>query len=268
MSWLLAYSAAICFGAAVPGYWLRSERVARAASWLAAIGTGLLAGSLVTRGLEVGHWPLVGRYEFTLCFTLSAALVTILLEWRLKDRAVGTAGLTITLGLMTYALFGIPAAARAPRPLPPTFNSILFQIHVISVGLAYGAFATAAGLGGVYLIRTMQSAASRPKPQERLEMYAWRAVGLGFPLLSVGIFIGAIWAQSAWGNYWNWDPKETWALITWLVYLAYLHARGLRGWRGRRAAWLVVAAFGVVLFTFLGVNWLVRQLGWDSLHVF
>jgi ABC-type transport system involved in cytochrome c biogenesis permease subunit len=95
-----------------------------------------------------------------------------------------------------------------------------------------------------------------------------RAVALGFPWLTLGILSGAIWAQNAWGRYWGWDPKETWALVTWLFYLLILHVRPLRRWRGRRLAALVVAGFGMVLFTFAGVPWLVRAVRLESLHGF
>jgi ABC-type transport system involved in cytochrome c biogenesis permease subunit len=112
------------------------------------------------------------------------------------------------------------------------------------------------------------SAATRYPPPEETEYSVWRAVGLGFPWLTFGILTGAIWAQLAWGRYWDWDPKESWALITWLAYLVLLHGRALRGWRGRRVAWLAVIAFGAVLFTFLGVGWLVRTLRLESVHIF
>lgn len=265
-SLFLAYGALFCLGLASLSYVGWVKPLDRAASGLMAVGLGLLAGSLVSRGVEAGHWPLVGRYEFTLCFACSAALIGMVLEWSLDTRDVGAGGSAAAFGLMCYALFGVPVSARIPRFLPPALHSIWLQIHVISAALAYGAFAVAGMMGGLYLLRNANPLID--KPLDRPERCAWYAVGVGFPLLSVSMLSGAIWAQTAWGNYWNWDPKETWALITWLVYLLYLHARGLRGWRGRRAAWLVVAAFGVVLFTFLGVNWLVRRLQLESLHVF
>jgi cytochrome c-type biogenesis protein CcsB len=267
-SLLLAYGAWACFGGAALGYLMRTNRLVKGASWLAAIGLGLLSGSLVSRGLEAGHWPLVGRYEFALCFAWSAVLVHMILEASLGARAIGTGGQPLAFLLMSYALIGVRASARTSRPLPPALQSIWLQIHVVSAALAYGAFAVAAGLGASYLLRRGRPAEDNPVPPDNLEGFAWRAVGIGFPLLSLSMLSGAIWAQDTWGNYWNWDPKETWALITWLVYLTYLHARGLRGWRGRGAAWLVVGAFGVVVFTFLGINWLVRQMQLESLHVF
>lgn len=267
-SLFLAYAAWACFGLAIPGHLTTEKPLATTAPWLAATGLGLLSGSLVSRGLEAGHWPLVGLYEFALCFAWATALTLLILEWRLEDRAPGAGGMPVVFALISYALFVVPVSARAPRPLPPALQSIWLQIHVLSTALAYGAFAVAAGLSGLYLLRVRPATGDNPASSDSSEDYAWPAVGIGFPLLSLGMLSGAIWAQAAWGNYWNWDPKETWTLITWLAYLLYLHARALRGWRGRRAAWLALGAFGMVLFTFLGVNWLVRLLQLESLHIF
>jgi cytochrome c-type biogenesis protein CcsB len=268
LSLLLAYGSWGCFAAASAGRLARRKWLDKVAAWLAAIGFGLLSGGLVSRGLEVGHWPLVGRYEFTLGFAWATVLVHMILEWRFDARAAGAVGQPIAFILMGYALLIVPASSRAVRPIPPALQSPWLIIHGVSTAVAYGAFAVAAGLGlHQLLLHRYPDEADSESPNDS-ESHAWRAAGIGFTLLSAGILSGAIWAQNAWGSYWSWDPKETWALITWLVYLLYLHARGLRGWRGGRAAWLVVVAFGFVLFTFLGVNWLVRQLQLESLHVF
>jgi ABC-type transport system involved in cytochrome c biogenesis permease subunit len=116
-------------------------------------------------------------------------------------------------------------------------------------------------LGLTLLIRRVSTGDQLARTMER-------SVALGFPWLTLGILTGAIWAQNAWGRYWGWDPKETWALITWLWYLLVLHLRPLPGWRGRRLAGLVVVGFGMVLFTFVGVPWLVRLVRLESLHGF
>ncbi len=268
LSSLLAYGSWVCFAAASAGYLARWKWLGRMAAWLAAVGLGLLSGGLISRGFEAGHWPLIGRYEFTLWVAWAAVLIHMILEWRLGTPAPGIAGQPIAFIFTSYALLIVPASARAARPLPPALQSPWLIIHVVSTALAYGAFAVAMGLGILHLFQSSRPEKEDPVSSGDSEGYAWNAVGIGFTLLSGGILSGAIWAQNAWGDYWSWDPKETWALITWLAYLLYLHARGLRGWRGRRAAWLVVGAFGFVLFTFLGVNWLVQQLQLESLHVF
>ncbi len=130
----------------------------------------------------------------------------------------------------------------------------------------------AAGLGLMRLVQPTSNLEgeqhSQLLPLNQIERTMERTVALGFPWLTLSILTGAIWAQNAWGRYWGWDPKETWALVTWLWYLLILHIRALNAWRGRRLAGLVLAGFGVVLFTFLGVPWLVRQIRLESLHAF
>ena len=159
-----------------------------------------------------------------------------------------------------------PAASQAIAPLLPALRSPWLQLHVLTAAVSYGAFAVAAGLG---LARLGRRDASEPRPSnEALERAMQRVVALGFPWLTLSILMGAIWAQNAWGRYWGWDPKETWALITWLWYLLILHLRPLRRWRGRRMAGLVLVGLGVVMFTFIGVPWLVRLVRVETLHGF
>jgi cytochrome c-type biogenesis protein CcsB len=247
----------------------------RGGQWLGRLGTGaslvglvLLTLGLALRAVEAKHWPLATRYEFTLAFAWGVVLAYLVLERLLRTRAGGAFVLPIALALGVYALTR-PQAARAPQPLLPALRSIWFQLHTITAALAYGAFAAAGGLGLMYIIRErVTSLFARLPTPEQIDGFTWRAVALGFPCLSLTILFGAIWAQVAWGSYWSWDPKETWALITWLVYLAFLHARALRGWRGRPIAALAIVGFLAVLFTFLGIGWLARRVGLESLHVY
>jgi ABC-type transport system involved in cytochrome c biogenesis permease subunit len=153
---------------------------------------------------------------------------------------------------------------RVVAPLLPALRSVWLQIHVLTAAVAYGAFGVAAGLG---LMQLVGGGKSQIECHE-IDLVTGRAIALGFPWLTLSILTGAIWAQKAWGRYWGWDPKETWALVTWLWYLLIMHVRPLRRWRGRRLAALTVAGFGVVLFTFAGVSWLVRTVRLESLHGF
>jgi ABC-type transport system involved in cytochrome c biogenesis permease subunit len=139
-------------------------------------------------------------------------------------------------------------------------------VHVLTAMVGYAAFGVAAGLSVMRLIDREKD--ERWPLAEVIERAMDRSVGLGFPWLTLSILTGAIWAQKAWGRYWGWDPKETWALVTWLWFLLVLHVRPLPRWRGRRLAALVVAGFGLVLFTFVGVPWLVRTVRLESLHGF
>ncbi len=252
---------------------MRSGRI-----WAAPVATGattlswiLLTAGLVQRALAAGHWPLTNRYEFALCFVWAIISLYLLLEFSWRDRRGGAVVLMAALLVASYVLTR-PPEERAISPLLPALRSAWLQVHVLSTAVGYGAFGVAAGLG---LLRLMQrvppDGSEQPEPplhRVEIERTMERVLALGFPWLTLGILTGAIWAQKAWGRYWGWDPKETWALITWLWYLLILHLRPLQSWRGRRLASLVVAGFGVVLFTFIGVPWLVRTVRLESLHGF
>jgi cytochrome c-type biogenesis protein CcsB len=243
------------------------------ASW------GLLTAGLVTRSLAAGHWPLTNRYEFALCLVWAIVGIYLLLEVSWRERRAGAYVLIVALLVATYAVTR-PSDARAVAPLLPALRSAWLQVHVLTTLVGYGAFGVAAGLGLMRLVARQRSPDEREsggegedfppvaEPVQGLECTMERGVALGFPWLTLGILTGAIWAQNAWGRYWAWDPKETWALVTWLWYLLVLHLSPLPRWRGRRLAVLVVAGFGVVLFTFVGVPWLVRTVRLESLHGF
>ncbi len=250
----------------------------RLAGW-AATGTavvtwGTLTAGLVGRGLAAGHWPLTNRYEFALCFAWTIATIYLLLEATWRERRAGACVLGVALLVATYAVTR-PASEQSVASLLPALRSAWLQVHVLSALLGYGAFGVAAGLGLARLVspgRESPLAGTERGPggevREEIERSMERAVALGFPWLTLSILAGAIWAQNAWGRYWGWDPKETWALVTWLWYLLILHLRPLRNWRGRRLAGLVVIGLGVVIFTFIGVPWLVRTVRLESLHGF
>jgi cytochrome c-type biogenesis protein CcsB len=246
----------------------------RVATGATAISWSLLTVGLVLRALVAGHWPLTSRYEFSLCFVWVIVAVYLLLETTWRERRAGSFVLVVALLVATYAV-ARPPDERAVTPLLPALRSAWLQVHVLSTLVGYGAFGVAAGLGLLRLVRRTLPNEAEPGesakdllPIEEIERTLERVVALGFPWLTLGILTGAIWAQNAWGRYWDWDPKETWALVTWLWYLLVLHVRPLPGWRGRRLAGLVVVGFGVVLFTFIGVPWLVRVVRLESLHGF
>lgn len=245
--------------------------VGRGATGLTTVAWGLLTAGLVRRGLEAGHWPLTNRYEFALCFTWAIVTVYLLLEASWRERRAGSFVLAVALLVATYAVTR-PPDEQAIAPLLPALRSAWLQVHVLTAMVGYGAFGVAAGLGLMRLVRpalpSEDERGERLTPGGEIERAMERAVALGFPWLTLGILTGAIWAQNAWGRYWGWDPKEIWALVTWLFYLLVLHVRPLRRWRGQRLAVLVVVGFGVVLFTFIGVPWLVRTVRLESLHGF
>ncbi|GAB4528361.1 MAG: c-type cytochrome biogenesis protein CcsB [Anaerolineae bacterium] len=241
------------------------------ATGLTVVSWALMTAGLVGRSLAAGHWPLTNRYEFALGLVWVIVSIYLLLEISWQERRAGAYTLAVALLVATYAVTR-PAEARAVEPLLPVLRSTWLQVHVLTSLVGYGAFGVAAGLGLMQLLHrpslTAGGEAGEMPGLNGLECTIERAVALGFPWLTLAILSGAIWAQSAWGRYWGWDPKESWALITWLWYLMILHLTPLRRWRGQRLASLVVLGFGIVLFTFVGVPWLVRTVRLESLHGF
>ncbi|NOZ29520.1 MAG: c-type cytochrome biogenesis protein CcsB [Chloroflexi bacterium] len=241
------------------------EWAGQTATGLSLVLLGLLAAALVSRGMAAGRWPLVNHYEVSLLFTWMIVAAYLLLEASWRERRAGAFVLPIALAMATYAVTR-PAADQAIAPLPPALRSPWFQVHVLSAMIGYGTCGVAAGLGVMWWVQRAPGDGDQESFADTVERMMVRAVVWGFPWLTLGILAGVIWAQDAWGRYWGWDPKETWALITWLWYLLILHAQALRGWRGRRMAGLAIVGLGIVLFTFVGVPWLVRVVRLESLH--
>lgn len=263
----------LCFLISASAYIVYLLRPSRGIEWVAtgmsAVGLVGLTLSLAVRTLRAGHWPLANTYEFALVFLWGIVFVYLLLERTMVTRAEGAFILPIACLIGTYAQFLIPTSAKAAQPLLPALRSVWLQLHTITAAMGYGGFTASCGAGLMYLIREMRSdlADRLPSPQE-IDAYHYRAVAFGYPWMSLAIITGAIWAQVAWGNYWSWDIKETWALIVWLIYTLFFHTRVTIGWRGRPTAIISIVGFLVVLFTFLGVSWLARQVGLESLHVY
>jgi ABC-type transport system involved in cytochrome c biogenesis permease subunit len=234
----------------------------RVAGWSGAAGAAALTGALIARGLRASHWPLTGEYEFALAFALGTALATLTFDLRggLHIPAVQAAAMGATTALVVYARLLMPAFQRAIQPLLPALDSVWLPLHAGAAALAYGALTVAGMAGLVWLVH---------QPERSVAEYTLdRAIAAGYPLLTLSMILGMIWAQVAWGRYWGWDLKEVWTLITWLVYTLYWHLRNRRGWQGRRLAGLALLGLGAVLFTFLGTGGLARQVGLESLHLF
>jgi cytochrome c-type biogenesis protein CcsB len=171
--------------------------------------------------------------------------------------------------LVVYARFLLPAHKRLIQPVPPVLGSVWFPLHVSTAALAYGALTVGGIAGLVWLLRGYIPAIQPEGVGSReTEQLLDRAIATGFPLLTLSMIFGMIWAQVAWGRYWSWDLKEVWTLIVWLVYVVYWHGRGRPRWQGRRLAWLAVLGLGSILVTFLGLDGLARAIGLESLHLF
>jgi len=210
--------------------------------------------------MGVGHAPLSNLYESVVFFSWTIVLIYLLLDLRYRYRVIGAFVMPFALLGMTWAQLRLQSGIE---PLVPALQSNWLLYHVVTCFLGYAAFAVACGISIMYLIRERTGEAAPAgggnlvgffPPVKVLDDLNYRAIMVGFPLLTLGIVTGAAWANYAWGTYWSWDPKETWSLIVWFVYAAFLHARVTRGWVGRRAAWLSVIGFAATIFCYLGVN--------------
>ncbi|HAO21906.1 MAG: c-type cytochrome biogenesis protein CcsB [Desulfobacteraceae bacterium IS3] len=208
--------------------------------------------------LGFGHAPLSNLYESLVFFSLTLGIIYLVIEYKYENRVIGAFAMPMTCLSMAYASLGVSSKIQ---PLIPALKSNWLIAHVLTCFLGYAAFAIAFGVSIMYLFRQNEPAGT-DHPSARLpgagmlDELTHQMVMFGFLFLSAGIITGAIWANSAWGTYWSWDPKETWSLITWFVYAALLHARLIRGWQGRRIAYISIAGFMAVLFTYFGVNFL------------
>ncbi len=207
-----------------------------------------LTASLIFRTIATGHGPFANMYEFSIAFAWGTLAMFAYFEHRYHQRVLGLVALPIALAMLLYAMT-IPATID---PLVPALqNNLLLSIHVAVAIVAYGTFTVAFAAAVLYLIQGENGRRGLPR-RELLDEISYKAVMIGFPFLTLTIVLGAVWADVAWGSYWSWDPKETASLVTWLIYGAYLHARVVRGWRGERAAYLLLLGFAAVLFTYFG----------------
>ncbi len=230
------------------------------------VGIGLRWAESYEMGF--GHAPLTNMYESLVFFSWSIILFYLGLELKFKNRLIGAFATPFAVASMALAALGMPDEIR---PLVPALQSNWLIIHVVTCFIGYAALAVACGLGVMYLLKFyIGKPASQPDNQGSLigslpalkiiDDITYKSIVFGFLWLSAGIITGAIWANSAWGTYWSWDPKETWSLISWFVYAVALHARFVRGWGGRRIAWLAIIGFLAVIFTYFGVNYLLAGL--------
>ena len=255
---------------------VKKDGLAKAAVALQATGLALHTAALVCRGIGAGRLPLTNQYEFATSFAWGLCLVSLIFVIRFKFPVLGAFAAPVTFIVIGYAAM----QSREVRELMPALRSSWLGIHVSTAIIAYGAFGVSFVLGVIFLLRggiPDRDWSSQPPliravirlrdgiirrvildqhipDREKLDAIAYRSVSLGLLFLTFTIITGAIWAERAWGSYWSWDPKETWSLVTWIIYAAYLHLRLRRGWQGRAAAIFAVVGFVCVIFTYIGVN--------------
>ena len=212
----------------------------------------------------IGHAPFSNLYESLIFFAWSIMLLYLLIEWRTRNRSMGAFATPLAFLIMAYASFS--NIEDRIQPLIPALKSNWLIAHVITCFVGYAAFGIAFGLSIMYLLKRMDNPDKKNTFLKLipgsliLDELIYQLIVIGFILLTLGIITGAVWAHSAWGRYWGWDPKETWSLITWFVYAALLHARMIRGWRGKKLAILSIIGFSCVIFTYLGVNLILSGL--------
>jgi cytochrome c-type biogenesis protein CcsB len=258
------------FVMATAAYWLslfmRSEftgRVATALTWCASamgfIGMMVRWRESYLISPDVGHIPVSNLYEVFILFAVITGLMYLYYEGRYRSRAMGAFALTVISASVAFLLwYTFERQAHEIQPLVPALQSYWMKIHVPTNFVGYGGFALAAMLGIAYLIvdrlKPASAWAARLPTLGQLDDVMYKAIALGFAFFTVATVLGAMWAAEAWGGYWSWDPKETWALIVWLNYAAWLHMRLTKGWRGRPMAWWAIIGLFVTSFAFLGVN--------------
>jgi cytochrome c-type biogenesis protein CcsB len=239
----------------------KRREIGTAGMVLLLIGLAFHTGALVVRTVAAGRPPFLNLYEYMLSFTWGGIIVYLGLEWLTKTRVFGSFAVPL-VAMIAFLTIRLPVLVN---PTMPALKSAWRVPHIFTAVLAYSAFAVAVGLALMYLMREKNQGqdsfwAKRLPSVESLDQTTYRLITFGFLMQTLLLITGAIWAQKAWGKYWSWDPKETWALITWLVYAAYLHMRTTKGWRGRKSALMTIIGFAAVIFTLFGVNWLGRGL--------
>jgi cytochrome c-type biogenesis protein CcsB len=236
----------------------RTEKVARIATAMMILGFVFLFAGVVARGVSAGRVPWGNMYEFSITGALAFSGAYLA---ALRKHNVRWLGLLVSIAVLLTLGTAVAVLYRPSAPLVPALKSTWLVIHVSTAIISGGVFLLANAIAAAYLyLDRMESRgerkvwAKRLPSLEDLDQLSYRLVAFVFPLWTFSVIAGAIWAESAWGRYWGWDPKETWAFITWVAYAAYLHARVTVGWRGRKAAWLCLFAGSTFLFNYVYVN--------------
>jgi len=246
----------------------RAGNIGMSLTWL---GTLLLGTAILFRGISAGRVPIGNMYEFSLAAGFAVSLTYCLMS---ISRDLRWLGLFISIPVLLDLGLALTVLYTDSAQLVPALNSYWLAIHVSAAVLCVGAFTIGAALSGLYLVAQAaedrvaaglepgRSAAfaQRIPSADRLDLMSYRIHAFMFPIWTFAVIAGAIWAEAAWGRYWGWDPKETWAFITWVIYAAYLHARATAGWRGKKAAYVAIAGYATILFNYFVVNIFVQGL--------
>jgi len=240
--------------------------LSRLGTYLSVLGFTAQTLAIILRWVEsyelgMGHAPFSNLYESLIFFAWTLMFLYLILEWRTKNRTIGAFVTPLAFLAMAYASFS-PNISSHIQPLIPALKSNWLISHVITCFFGYAAFAISFGISIMYLLKRMDTEDKNNlflkliPSNAILDDLNYQMLVIGFLMLTLGIITGSVWAHSAWGTYWSWDPKETWSLITWLVYASVIHTRLVKGWTGKKIAILSIMGFACVLFTYFGVNYL------------
>ena len=242
----------------------RVEQFGRIGLAFTLIGFLLSLAGVVLRGVAAGRAPWGNMFEFTISAMVFIVAAYLIMVWRSDVRWLG---LPVTLLAAIGNGLAVTVFYVAVAPLVPALHSVWFVIHIVAAAIAGAAFNVGGLLSILYLLKqraeergTVRGYLQMVPSVRRLDVLAYRFLAFAFPLWTFAVAAGAIWAEYAWGRYWGWDPKETWALVTWVIYAGYLHARSTAGWRGRRAAVIALIGLASFWFNFVGINLFVSGL--------
>lgn len=256
------------------------------------ISNVIFAFTLSVRWISEGYFPLSNLYESLIFLSWGISTIHLIIEYQTKSRLIGAISTPIIFFLSGFSSLTLPTDMQKALPLVPSLQSNWLMMHVTMMMISYATLIVGSLLSLLYLAfltfqskkkesiisqtnesvssisqetMTLNTNYSKLSLLQTVDLWSYRIIGLGFPFLTIGIISGAVWANEAWGSYWSWDPKETWALITWLVFAIYLHSRLIKGWQGKQAAILGSCGFFVIWICYLGVNFLGKGLhsyGW------
>jgi cytochrome c-type biogenesis protein CcsB len=272
-------------------YWIslsipKNNLIFQVSKGLVIISNILFMLTLSIRWISEGYFPLSNLYESLIFLSWGISFIHLIIEYKTQSRLIGSIATPLMFFLSGFSSLTLPTDMQKALPLVPSLQSNWLMMHVSMMMVSYATLILGSLLSILYLafisfsgqknqvalenstgaLSTTSSVTySKLSLLQTVDIWSYRIIGLGFPFLTIGIISGAVWANEAWGSYWSWDPKETWALITWLVFAIYLHSRLLKGWQGKQAAILGSCGFFVIWICYLGVNFLGKGLhsyGW------
>jgi cytochrome c-type biogenesis protein CcsB len=271
-------------------YWIslyipKNNFVFQVSKTLVLLSNVLFTITLISRWISEGYFPLSNLYESLIFLSWGISAIHLFVEFQTKSRLIGAISTPLMFFLSGFSSLTLPTEMQKALPLVPSLQSNWLMMHVSMMMVSYATLIIGSLLSILYLAFVwfkpskaelsldissnesilQKTSISKLSLLETVDIWSYRIIGLGFPFLTIGIISGAVWANEAWGSYWSWDPKETWALITWLVFAIYLHSRLLKGWQGQNAAILGSCGFFVIWICYLGVNFLGKGLhsyGW------